>query len=297
MSKIILFCLSLICLFPAAAVLAADWHVYPSGSGNAATIAEAAELASSGDVIYIHAGTYTETGILFESKDVMIVMPDGKVYVDAPLQGTGTCITVRNATAAFMLPNFIFTDFDTALALEDASPYVQFVAVSRCGSGVSIQGASSPFIGYSVIDSCATAVDIGGASGASLRNLTIVGCSTGVAVTGGDAAVTRCIVYGCGTGLSCGGGAVVALTCNDLFANTVQYSGCEAGSSDFALDPIFCFYTPPSPHPYFLHADSPCLPAAEPCGPGTYVGFYGSAGCTGTGVEESSWGAIKSLFE
>ncbi len=288
--------LFLACICSAAAALsAADWHVYPSGSGDAATIAEAAELAVTGDIIYVHAGTYVEEGILFDGKDVMIVTPDGRVYVNAPVPGSGTCITIRGATAGFQLPNLYFAGFDTALSLEDASPWVQFVTVSECGTGMTVGGASAPFIMNSVIDTCETGVEITGAIGATLRNLTIVGCSAGVSVSGGDITVTRCIVYGCGTGIVCGGGSVT-LTCNDLFANGAQYDGCEAGPSDLALDPIFCFYTPPSTNPYYLHSDSPCLPSAEPCGPGTYVGFYGTAGCTGTAVEEGSWGAIKSLY-
>jgi len=288
--------LSMVCFCSAATALsAADWHVYANGSGDVATIAEAAELVSSGDVIYIHSGTYIEAGILFDSKDVFIVLPDGRVYLNAPVAGSGTCITVRNATAAFQLPNFYFADFDTALSLEDASPWVQFITIGKCGTGIAVGGSSSPFIINAVIDTCVTAVDVSGSAGMTVRNLTIVGCSAGVTVSGGDVTVARCIIYGCGTGLSCGGGTVT-LTCNDLFANTVQYDGCEAGSTDFALDPIFCLYTPPSTNPYYLHSDSPCLPAAEPCGTGTYVGFYGNVGCTGTAVEESSWGEIKSLY-
>lgn len=294
--KILAQLLSIICLCSSAAALsAADWHIYDNGSGDAATIAEAAELCSSGDVIYIHAGTYLEGGILFDGKDVIIVMPDGRVYLDAPVQGSGTGITVRNATAAFQLPNFYFAGFDTAIALENASPWVQFITVAGCGTGITIGGASSPFVINSVIDTCMTAVDISGATGALVQNLTIVGCATGISVSGGDVTVARCIIYGCDTGLACGGGTVT-LTCNNLYANTVQYGGCAAGPSDFDLDPIFCFYTPPSTNPYWLHSDSPCLPVAEPCGPGTYVGFYGFAGCTGTSVEESTWGKIKSLY-
>jgi hypothetical protein len=274
---------------------AADWHIYDDGSGDAATIAEAAGLCSTGDVIYIHAGTYVEAGILFDGKDVMIVMPDGRVYLDAPVQGSGTGVTVRAATAGFWLESFYFAGFDTALSIEDASPFVNFVTIGDCGTGIAISGASAPFVGNSVIDTCTTAVDVSGAAGASIQNLTIVGCTTGVSVSGGDATVTRCIIYGCGTGLACGGGTIT-LDCNNLYGNMVQYSGCAAGPSDFYLDPIFCFYTPPSTNPYYLHSDSPCISSAEPCGPGTYVGFYGFEGCTGTSVEESTWGTIKSLY-
>lgn len=289
-------CISIICLFSASSSLsAADWHVYTNGSGNAATIAEAAELALSGDIIYIHAGTYVESDILFDGKDVMIVMPDGRVYLNAPVEGSGTGITIRSASAAFLLPNFYFAHFDTALTLEDASPWVQFITIGGCGTGIAVAGASSPFVGYSVIDTCATAVGIAGGVGVALQNLTIVGCTAGVSIESGDVALTRSIIYGCGTGLACSGGSVT-LTCNDLFANAVQYDGCTQGLTDFALDPIFCFYTPPSTYPYYLHSDSPCLPAAEPCGPGTYVGFNPSIGCTGPGVEESTWGVIKSLY-
>lgn len=289
--------LLIFCLCSAAAALsAADWHIYDDGSGDAATIAEAAGLCSSGDVIYIHAGTYVEAGILFEGKDVMIVMPDGRVYVNAPVPASGTGITVRAASAGFQLPNFYLAGFDTAIALEDASPMVLFVTIGGCGTGIAMDGASTPFVINSVIDTCSTAIDVGGAAGASFQNLTIVGCSTGISVSGGDVTVERCIIYGCGTGLSCSGGAVT-LACNNLYANMVQYDGCAAGPSDFYLDPIFCFYTPPSTNPYYLHSDSPCLPAAEPCGPGTYVGFYGFEGCTGTSVEESTWSKIKSLYQ
>ena len=293
----LLYCCSIVCLSALAVVplSAADWHVYPNGSGDAETIAEAAELAASGDAIYIHAGTYIEAGILFESKDVFIVTLDGRVYIEAPAQGSGTGITIRGATAAFQMPNLYFADFDTALALEDASPWVQFITIGDCGTGITIDGASAPFVINSVIDTCVTAIDVSGAVGASIRNLTVVGCSTGMSVSGGEITIARCIIYGCGTGLACGGGTVT-LNCNDLFSNMVQYDGCSAGSTDFDLDPIFCFYTPPATNPYWLHEDSPCLPAAEPCGPGTYVGFYATAGCTGTSVEESSWGTIKSLY-
>jgi hypothetical protein len=290
-------CLVLIWLCLAAVPLsAADWHVYPSGGGNAETIAEAAELASSGDVIYIHSGTYVEQGILFESKDVFIVTPDGRVFVNAPLHGSGTCIKIRNATSGFWLENLYFAHFDSALVIEDASPLVQFITIGYCGTGISVEGASAPCIGDSVIDTCVTAVGVHGGTGVTLRNLTVVGCSTGVWAGGGEAAMTRCIINGCGTGLACSGGSVT-LTCNDFFANTVQYDGCTAGPSDFALDPIFCFYTPPSTNPYFLHSDSPCLSTAEPCGPGTYVGFTPNVGCTGTAVEESTWSTIKSIYD
>jgi hypothetical protein len=294
--KILVLFLPVICLCSAATALpAADWHVYVSGSGTAATIAEAAELASTGDVIYIHAGTYTETDILFDGKDVTIVTPDGRVYVNAPVDGSGTCVTIRNATSAFWFENLYFAHFDSALSIVDASPLVQFITIGDCGTGIAVEGVSSPFIGYSVIDTCTTAIHIAGGTGISLRNLTVVGCSEGVSIAGGDAAVTRNIIYGCGTGLACVGGSVT-LTCNDLFANTVQYDGCAPGPTDFALDPIFCFYTPPSTNPYYLHSDSPCLPAAEPCGPGSYLGFNPTVGCTGPGVEESVWSKIKSLY-
>ena len=293
---LILF-LILMCFCAAAAVLpAAEWHVYPDGSGDAATIAEAAALASTGDLIYIHAGTYEEAGILFESKDVWISTLGGRVYLDAPAEGSGTCITIRNATSAFGLDNLYFARFDSALSIEAASPLIQFVTIGDCGTGVAVGGDSSPFIGFSVIDSCTTAIEVSGGTDVVLRNLTVVGCATGLETAGGGISLMRSIIYGCGTGLACSG-ASVTLTCNDFFSNMVQYDGCAPGASDFELDPIFCFYTPPSTFPYYLHSDSPCLPSAEPCGPSTYVGFSALIGCTGTAAGETSWGAIKSLYE
>jgi hypothetical protein len=273
---------------------AADWHVFPDGSGDAPTLAAAADSATSGDVIYAHAGTYTEEGILFDGKDVTIVTPDGLVYVNAPVERSGVGFTIRSATNAFMLTSLYISGFDIGIALEDASPSIQYMMIQDCGTCMSVSGASAPFFGYGIVDSSQTAVTVIGGTGVVLQNLTIVGCTTGISVYDGTVTIEKNIIYGCVAGVVCDGGAVT-LTCNDLYANTSNYEACTAGPTDFFLDPIFCFYTPPSTIPYMLHVDSPCATGNSPCG--GFLGFNGTPVCSGESVSETTWGNIKALFE
>jgi hypothetical protein len=289
-----ILCSVCVCVSLAGSVLqAGEWHVYPDGSGDAPTIGAAADSAASGDIIYIHQGTYAEEGILFDDKDVICVTPDGRVYLVAPIEGSGTCLTIRSASSAFILTSIYVQGFDVGISLEDASPALQFITVGDCGTGMSIGGLSSPFFGYSIVDSCGAAIVVTDGDGTALQNLTIVGCTTGISVTGGNVTIERDIICGCGSGIVCSG-AAVSLICNDLHANTVDYDGCAAGTTDFFLDPVFCFYTPPSSNPYMLHVDSPCTASNSPCG--VFLGFNGTPVCSGQAVDRSTWGEIKSLY-
>jgi hypothetical protein len=274
----------------------AIWNVYEDGTGDAPTIAAAADSASDGDWILVHSGIYYEEDIVFDGKNVNIDVFSGEsVYLVAPVQGAGTCITISNAGSAFLLHSLNIRGYAQAVSIQNASPVIEYVILEDCSIALNSMGTSSPTFAYSVVDSSGTAVSVWGGDGVMLRNLTIVGCDTGVSASAGTVTLLRNILYGNGVAIDCQG-AAVTLECNNLHANGTDYTGCTQGTDDFFLDPIFCFLTPPAPYPYMLHEDSPCLPFASPCGVGIWLGFNPNVGCTGEATDDQSWGLIKSLY-
>ncbi len=249
--------------------------------------------AASGDAIQIAGGVYHEGSILVDGKSISIdQISGGQVTVVAPSAGIGTFITIRNAGGG-ALRSLVIRNFGTAIAVENASPVVQFVSLKACDIGMTVAGSSSPQFTYSLVDSCVTGVDVQAGS-VTLQNETIVHCGTGVRFLGGSTTMTRSIVYGCATGVQCGGGGAL-LGCNDFFLNGADYDGCAQGTNDFFLDPKFCFWASPA-GPYWLHNTSPCyVTSLNPCT--VRIGaITSSPGCTGTAVERSTWGSIKSIY-
>lgn len=269
------------------------WTVLPDGSGNTPTVQSAVDSAASlGDVIVIKGGVYHQDGIIVDGKSITIVQSEGQVHMIVPPSGSGVCFTFRNS-AAGNLSSLAFRGFETAIAVEDASPTIQFATLKACNRGITISGASTPKVWYSLLDSCGTAVEVQGGS-VTLQNQTIVNCSIGTRFLGGSSSFTRTIVANCATGVQCSGGSAT-IGCNDFFLNAADYAGCAAGTNDFYTDPKFCFWKSTA-GPYWLHDTSPCLTRTNPCG--VLVGAFTapSAGCTGTAVEQTSWGAIKAIY-
>ena len=275
---------------------AKTWNVYPNGSGSTPTIQSAVDSAISGDVILIAAGTYHEGSIVIDGKNnLMIDQLNPQAYIVAPSAGNGTCITVRNVPT-FTLNSLTFRGFETAVAVENASPLIQSITVKACTRGITISGASSAStVWFCLVDSCGTGIEVQGGASNLLRNETIVNCSTGARFLGGNTTFTRNIVYNASTGMQCSGGSVTG-SCNDFYLNTSNYGGCTPGTNDFYLNPMFCFWKPPAPSSYWLHVDSPCfVTASNPCG--VRVGaFTSAAGCSGAATEHTTWGAIKDIY-
>jgi len=270
------------------------WFVYPDGRGPTPTIQSAVDSAASGDMLFLEGGVYHEGGIVVDGK-VLTIEQNQQVYLIAPSAGAGTCITIKNVSG-FTLNSLAFRGFETAVALENASGFIQFITVKSCTRGISVTGASSaPTSWFCVIDSCGTGIEVQEGGPILLRNETIANCSTGVRFTGGTTTLTRSIVYHANTGVQCSGGGVTG-GCNDFYLNGVDYSGCMPGADDFYLDPMFCFWKPPAPSAYWLHVNSPCFAtASNPCG--VRVGALTSAaGCSGTAVETTTWGGIKDIY-
>jgi len=275
---------------------AKTWNVYPNGSGSTPTIQSAVDSAVSGDVILIAAGVYHQGNIVIDGKMLMIDQ-NPQAYLLAPSSGNGTGITIRNVPVpGFTLNSLTFRGFETAVALENASGFIQYITVKACTRGITISGASSaPTVWFCLVDSCGTGIEVQGGASNLLRNETIVNCSTGARFLGGSTTFTRNIVYNASTGMQCSGGSVTG-SCNDFYLNTSNYGGCTPGTNDFYLNPMFCFWKPPAPSSYWLHVDSPCfVTASNPCG--VRVGaFTSAAGCSGAATEHTTWGAIKDIY-
>ncbi len=98
--------------------------------------------------------------------------------------------------------------------------------------------------------------------------------------------------------------ATMDVICCDVFGNEggdyLGDIGDQTGiNGNISTDPLFCGDLYP-PEPYSLRQDSPCQPENNDCG--VLMGMFG-VGCDPTGIpegtviEESSWGALKRLYQ
>jgi hypothetical protein len=276
------------------AAFPATWTVRADGSGSAPTIQAAIDSASTGDGVIVFGGVYHEDGILVDGKDLFIQYSGGTAVVVSSSYRSGTGMTFRNTGAGASLLGFEFREFDRGVSIENGEGMYWYCSIIDCGTAFEVSGAvSAPGIMFCLLDSCGTGVSVIDGSGVNVRNMTIVGAETGAQVLGGSLILTRSIINSCGTGALCLGGST-SLSCNNFYLNGEDYGGCAAGTDDFYGLTRFCFEAGGSPGPYYLHVDSPCWAENNACG--VDVGaFTQSPGCTGTAVEESSWGAIKKL--
>lgn len=274
---------------------AADYFVYPDGSGDAPTIQGAIDLTISGDVVYIAEGTYHEEYLLVDGKDIFIYynLSTGYPVIEAPTPGSATGITFNNTSGSFMW-GVDFTGFDTGVAVIGSDVQVWYCEIKGCTVGLSVTGASSPSFSGILIEDFAIAADFSGSGSIDFRNMTVAEGTTGISITSGTVDVSRSIIYRCVTGAFCGGGSIM-FYCNDFWENTTDYNGCTPGADDFSEIPMFCYEAGGSPGLYWLHVDSPCWGSNNTCG--VNVGaFTGSPGCSGTAAEDASWGQIKNLY-
>ncbi len=111
-----------------------------------------------------------------------------------------------------------------------------------------------------------------------------------------------CIIAfsGQGEGVSCFSYTPPQMTCCDIYGNDggdwVGWIADQYGvNGNFAADPLFCGALNPD-RPYTLHEDSPCVfPEAGLCG--ERIGAFGVGCGPFSPVLQTSWGAIKSLYQ
>jgi len=281
-------------LFGGGPATTATLVVKANGTGDVPTIRAAIDSVSTGDGIVVWGGYYHEDDLIVDGKDIYFQYQNGTPVIISSSYRQGTGITFRNVGAGTNLLGFEFREFARGISIENSAGIYWFCNLIDCAAAIEVSGASSsPDIMFSLVDSCGTGISLLDGSGTEIRNLTVVNAETGVEALGGTATVTRCIIYGCVTGAFCSGGSI-SLSCNNFHLNAADYSGCAASLDDFYGLTRFCYSAGGSPGLYYLHVDSPCWAENNACG--VDVGaFIQLPGCTGTAVEETSWGAIKEM--
>ena len=269
--------------------------VKADGSGDAPTIQAAIDMAVSGDAVVVWGGYYGEDDLLVDGKDIYFQYLNGTPVIISSSYRQGTGITFRNAGMGTNILGFEFREFAKGISIENGAGMYWYCSIIDCGTGIEVSGASStPSIMFNLVDSCDTGISVLDGSGVTARNMTIVNADTGVESLGGSTTFTMSIINGCNTGALCSGGSI-SLSCNNFYLNTTDYGGCAAGVDDFYGLTRFCYAAGGSPDPYYLHIDSPCWAENNACG--LDVGaFTQLPGCTGTAVEETSWGTIKKMY-
>jgi hypothetical protein len=207
-------------------------------------------------------------------------------------------------------------------------------AVGAFGIGGAVSASYSEGVVFSgCLFSGNAAGDRGGAVGAYLSSFTLDGCTIagnsaevgggGVCADRSTTSLDHCTVYGnsaaFGSGILCrvdgqvvldraitafgiGGEAIrcedattASLSCCDLYGNeggdwVGSISDQYGTNGNTSADPLFC---DPGDEDFTLHANSPCAPDSNPdCG---LIGARPVA-CSSTPVEQTTWGALKSMF-
>ncbi len=294
MTRYTTFALLAMLLLHGAAAAQTTFEVKADGSGDVPTIQAAIDNAETGDAIIVWGGYYHEDDLLVDGKDIYFQYQNGTPVIISSSYRQGTGITFRNVGMGSTLLGFEFREFGKGISIESGTGMYWYCNIIDCETGIEVSGiSSSPGIMFSLIDSCGTGISILDGSGTAVRNMTIVGADTGVQNLGGSFTLSRSIINGCTTGAFCLGGTT-SLSCNNFYLNFEDYSGCAPGVDDFYGLTRFCYAAGGSPDPFYLHVDSPCWAENNACG--VDVGaFTQSPGCTGTAVEETSWGAIKKM--
>ena len=275
------------------ATRASTWAIQANGKGVVSTIQAAIDSAKAGDVIVLGPGIYSGPGnrdIKFGGKAITLMSTFGPFQTIIDGQGTTPGLVLENGEG----PSTVVTGITFRNAYSD-----QEGGAIRCDN-------TSPTIRNCVFENNRAAKN-GGAiyvnSGSpTIESCTFVNNSAGTAggaiyVTGSGAApqITYTIVaYSTGgEGITCDNGASPLVSCSNFFGNAGgdKICGVDLGSNLYT-DPQFCGR--PGNGFYYLQADSPCAPKRSPCG--ALIGSLPVA-CATVSTEESTWGAIKILFE
>jgi len=264
----------------------AAFYVNPEGTGEYATIAEAIDIAESGDVIYLANGTYTGPG----NRDLNYV---GKAISLSSLnEDPDSCIIDCQGSDSEPHRGFIFQSGETSESVIEGITIMGGYADE--GGAIKCENGSSP-----TIRNCTLRDNYGTSGGAiycdsstpSIENCTISYNASPIAGAAfllySDPNFDRCILSH-----SIEGSAVFGyesfplLSCSDIVWNEGgDWVGCIAEqqnqNGNFSNTPAFC---DPDSGDFRLQPGSPCLPEHNDCE--VLVGALGEGDCAPTGAEE-----------
>ncbi len=289
----------------AAPALAVTRVVDLGGGGDFMTIQPAIDASASGDVIVVHAGTYTgsgNTGLNFGGRNLTLQASSGAdvTVIDAE-QSARLFVFASGETAAARVEGFTLThglsgSVGGAVYIQDASPtFVDCYLVENSsdahGGAVYVQGGEPSFDGCTFVGNTTQgrggALWIDGAAFVTIDQATITGNTanlSGLSHNGGGLVVsgdshlqlTRSILWGNRAGdfddLYVLGTSSAAISCCDVDsggiggAGGVDYGAGVVVSDPHFCQPAYCRASPWGDGDYGLAANSPCLPTNNACG-------------------------------
>lgn len=255
-----------IIVLPPNQLWARTWYISADGTGDAPTIQAGVDSAAAGDVVLLGPGTHYVSG-----QNAIEIPP-------------GVTVSSESGPAVTMVqPSVVPTTglFDVGAGSEVSGLWMKPVEVGA----VAATGPDAR-ISYNIIEGYhITYCGILVYERASITNNLIFGASTGIvfmSCSSGTVVDNNIILNGvyCPSCLFYGG------PCNVVRGTSV--GNCVIG---YDIDPQFCGLA--GSGNYYLQADSPCAP-----GHIGYCGLVGPlpVGCGAVPTEETTWGAIKSLY-
>ncbi len=298
--------------------LATTWHVQGGGGANLAT---AISSAQGGDTILVGPGTYSIIGGYVVHKPIHIISdlgPESTIIANA-VQNCVGCpqlgsngFQVYDFSGSFTISGFtIMNHLEGKEIVHSGGWGIQVFEASGTISrnifkdnevtGVELTVGSSAVVERCLITGSQVGISIWNGGYGDIRFNTIVGSTGSAQVQFGMAGTHVTIINNIVANSSAQGiweytgGGSFQISCNDVWNNA---GGNYAGSlsdltgtdGNISADPLFCAGM------YYLSAGSPCLGTQTPsvCG-GARMGAY--PGPCGIGIESTSWGTIKSLFQ
>jgi hypothetical protein len=249
----------------AGSVSARTWYVKADGTGDAPTIQAGVDSTAAGDTVLVGPGTYYNGPSGVDVRENVVVTSEW-----GPLETT-------LMTAAWPPTYGVFTVRSGA---EVSGFWIKPVEIGSIG----VVGSDARVLRNIIEVSGSIAIGIEIHARATIESNLIMGGGTGIKVaiwSDPPSWLENNIIL---NGIDCRYG-IVAGYCNDVMGPRCL--------GELSADPQFCGVE--GSGNYYLQADSPCAP-----GNGLYYcGLIGPlpVGCGAVAVKETTWGAIKMLYE